>query len=714
MTGVAQKGPLTKTRISSFTEFQQIYGGYLTASELPQAVEGFFAQGAGGTLWIERVVHYTDITNAATKTSAAASLVPDLKTKGASGTVLSGNAEPYNLEPGETLLIKTDGGAPETVTFNASAAFAESDDETFDDIAVGDDLIVSIDGGTNQTIDFASGTFTLGAATAAEVAAIINSQLVGGSAVVAGLTKVRIRSDTRGTDSTVQVISVGSTANSPGDRLNFPTTLQVGGGNVGNIDAVTAAEAVTRINAGTTGLTAVVEGTRVRLTSDTTGASSSVQVTSASTALAFGFDNAIHSGLTGAPPIADTLEVDGKYDGAYANGLSVQVLAATSGRADEFNFKVLQSGLILEVFANLTMDSTKPNYAIAIVNSDVLGSRYITITDALAAGTVLERRPADGTFGTLSGGVDGLVGLVEADYIGDDASDTGLYAFDTVKDLSLIAVPGQASSFVHNQMVFYAETHREGLVFGVLDPPSDLSASAMAGYVQDTALLFQLSEHAAIFWPELIVSNPSTSIFGSATDITVAPSGYVMGVMARTDQLPGGIYVQPAGIDTGVLRFVKSVVNEETLDEKKRDLVYPANVNPINFGTQYYIDGARTLKGDGNFPSIAESRGVGFIRRSIQAGLEPFKFKPTDTEGRLGVDSQIRKFLRQEMNKGAFRSREESKAFLVDVGDQLNPPSVELSRRIIAKVGLATRRPAEFIDVFFSQDTRALDAELSA
>ncbi len=46
--------------------------------------------------------------------------------------------------------------------------------------------------------------------------------------------------------------------------------------------------------------------------------------------------------------------------------------------------------------------------------------------------------------------------------------------------------------------------------------------------------------------------------------------------------------------------------------------------------------------------------------------------------------------------------------------DQLNTPSVVFAGKLIARVGLATNKPAEFIILRISQDTRALEAELAA
>ena len=66
------------------------------------------------------------------------------------------------------------------------------------------------------------------------------------------------------------------------------------------------------------------------------------------------------------------------------------------------------------------------------------------------------------------------------------------------------------------------------------------------------------------------------------------------------------------------------------------------------------------------------------------------------------------------MNNGAFRSREPSKAFFVDVSDTLNTPSVIFAGKLIARVGLATSKPAEYVVLRLSQDVRGLEAELAA
>lgn len=239
----------------------------------------------------------------------------------------------------------------------------------------------------------------------------------------------------------------------------------------------------------------------------------------------------------------------------------------------------------------------------------------------------------------------------------------------------------------------------------------------MVQYVQSTAALLDLSEHAAIYWPRVKVLNPARSVLGPANTIVVPPAGIICGVYARTDGArPGGIYDPPAGIDKGRMLGVLGFETDEVLEEARRDLVYPKRINPLTTGPGLprYIDGSRTLAGRGNFPYIAERRGVIFIERSLKQGLQFARHK-NNTEGlRAQVRRTVTAFLLTQMNNGAFRSREPAKAFFVDVSDQLNTPSAIFAGKLIVRVGLATNKPAEFIVIRIRQDTRALETELAA
>src|ERR1043165_3870277 len=77
----------------------------------------------------------------------------------------------------------------------------------------------------------------------------------------------------------------------------------------------------------------------------------------------------------------DTLRVDGKWDGTYANDVRVVIAAAPSGSASEFNLSVEDGGLVREVFANVSMDPRRANYVEAIVNNLDRGPRLLAVSD---------------------------------------------------------------------------------------------------------------------------------------------------------------------------------------------------------------------------------------------------------------------------------------------------------------------------------------------
>jgi phage tail sheath protein FI len=406
------------------------------------------------------------------------------------------------------------------------------------------------------------------------------------------------------------------------------------------------------------------------------------------------------------------LRVKAQYAGSYGNRLEVEFTTASNGAAGFFNLTVFEDGSVRETFINVTLAATDARNVTTVVNDANTGSALIKVEQPSAANSFTTLPSAT----LLTGGTDGLTELSDADFIGSEPGKTGLRALDSVQSLSLLLVPGRATPAVHAAMLAYCEVARNGTVFAILDPPSGLSATAMVTYTSTTAALEGSSEFGAIYWPRIKILNPKKSVFGSASQIVAPPSGAIAGVYARTDSSRGGgVYDSPAGIEQGRLFEVLGFETDEVLQEAKRDLVYPHRINPLTTapGFPRYIDGCRTLKGSGNFPYIGERRGVIFIERSLKAALEFARHKNNTAALRAQVHRTITAFLITQMNNGAFRSTEPSKAFFVDVSDLLNPPAVIFAGKLIARVGLATNKPAEFVILRIAQDTRALEAELA-
>lgn len=700
--GVTERGPLnTPTLVTSFDEYQDYFGGYIADSELVHAVAGFF-ENEGQFIYIIRVVHFDDPTSETPGENSAAGTI-NLQTAATgptSGAVLGTEVEPFEFSAGDTLIFQIDGGGDDTATFDATAAIATgTNTETFT-LTDGWTLQFSVNGGTLQTVVFNTAEFVdIANATAAEVAAVIAAEATGVQvSVSAGA--VRITTDQIGAGA-----SITGFAGTAAAALGFSADAN-GTGDVQDIANVTAAEIKTVVEADVTGVTVTAVSGAVQIASNTTGTSSSVLVTAASTAdTKIGVDNATHSGTTGAA--VDTLQVDGKTHGSYANDLQILIEAATSGEVEEFNLTVLDDGLLVEIYANLSMVDTHDRYVEDIINAD---SNLITVTDLDASPT--SQRPANGTSSALTGGDDGLVGLVDADFGTAATSKVGLHSLDEVQDVNILIIPGQSTSVVQNGMITYCEDFRDGSMFAILDSPLGSSYTEVVTYFETTASLYELSEYGAAYWPRVKVQNPSTVVFGSVDSLVASPTGHIAGIYARTDAAKaGGIYDPPAGIEEGYISGIVGFETDQVLDSNKRDYVFPKRINILTTftGAPRHIDGSRTLKSSGNFPFVSQRRGAIFIEQSIKNGIEFARNKLNTAKLRRTIERTIRAFLIVQMKNEAFATKDPDTAFFVDFSEKLQ----DETNKIKGRVGLAFNDPAEFIIVRFSKDTRALEQSLA-
>lgn len=701
--GVTERGPFGPTLIQSFDTWVATFGGYTATADLTLAALGYFVNG-GATFWACRAVHMTNNTNPATRTSARAEI--DLTTTGAAtqGAVTGTNVEPFTLADGDTIKPKVDGAGAETATVHATAAARTGSGGTFPTLfAGGETLTFKVDDGVEQSI-----AFSVGAQSLADVIDELNPAVVGIYADES-TGELRLTTDRKGTGAKLEI--TGGTGRA---TLGLAIGSTSGTGNVADVRAVTAAELVAIVEGDTTAQALDVGGA-LRVLTPTVGAGGSIQIDATSTADdELGLDNSVHAGSAAGPGVMGTVKA--KTAGAFANTLSAVVAAASSGQSSEFNLSIVEGGIVLEVFPNLSTDPTAARYWQTYVNARSTGSDLVEIEDDLT-GVPPANRPTNGTY-ALAGGNDGLVGLADSDFIGSSAGPTGLYELDAVENLTILIVPGRATSAVHQAMLAYCETWREGQCFAILDPPAGMTAAEIVTYVRTTAAIKELSEFGAIYWPRVKILNPSPSVYSSDADgnIVVAPSGTIAGVYARTDSArPGGIYDPPAGIERGILYGVLGFESDEVLDKRKRGIVYPELINPLTTwaGVPRHIDGTRTLKSSGQFPTIAERRGVSYIERAIKLGLAFVRHSNNTRALRRRCHRTVTTFLLGEMGRGAFASEEPDRAFFVDFSDSLNPPSVVQSRTLRGRVGLATNKPIDWCVIGVSQDTRALDEQLA-
>lgn len=716
--GLSERGPMgVPTKTTSFQGWQRIFGGY-TANNLDtvEVVRGFF-EGGGKELWFVRTNHYATPGDPGTKTSAPGAIT--LQTAAGSptaGSVTGTNVGPFSLANGDTVIVNVDGGGNVTSTFNATAASRTSTNAGTYNLTDGWTLIFSVNGGTARTATFHTANFAdITAATPQEVVNVLLATIaqydMGGTASVS-TNHVKIQSNRLGTSSAVAV--TGGTAAS---TLGFTVASVSGTGDAANAAAVTVAELKTLIEADISGLTVSNSGGAVKISSNTTGGSSSIVVSASSTMDdELGLDNATHTGTAGAA--VDTLTFTAE-DGSYSGDITVRVSDPTSGAAADFNLAFLRDGQVVQTFANANMAPTSPRYVLTLVNgNNTLG---ITVTDELAAVASPGNLPASGTSTAFTGGDDGLVSLTDTDFSGAVTGNgrTGLRAFDGTDAITLLSIPQRCTASVQSAMVTWCDITMGQRVFAIPDPPAGLSEDEVVEFVETTAALLGSTEMAAYYWPRVKVASPNADLYG-ADNVVIPPSGDIAAAYARTDaQKPvGGAFRHPAGLSVQLPR-VLGLENDAVLELTTREKIFPKRINPISREsdaagnqTPFFLDGARVLKENGQFPHVGSSRGVQIVAKSLRSGLAFARHQNNTPSLRQSCADATELFMSQVTKSGLLASVKDEEAFIIDFGDGLNPPSAK--NRVNGAVGIATVEPTEFVDVEISNDERALDAELAA
>lgn len=697
LTGVTFKGPVGQVTgpYGSWSGFKKIYGGLITTSYAPVTVWGIMRAPRGlKRLYFTRVTKFTDPDDYTTTIAlkGLANLSGNVVAATA-GAVTSGNVGPFNLETGQTLDIHCDedGSGPDTATFTATAGRLVGG--AFGVVTAGDIVFKTDSDPDNQTVTFAGGE------TVAQVAQLVNDNVTGFKAIVVGAATVDFEADTEGTDSRIEIVS--DTTGTAAEIGHVSPSVNTGTGNVGNIDAVTYAEAKVIIEAAVvnpvTGVTVTEEtGGEITITSNTTGASSSIQVEATSTATGFGFDNLLHSGAAGSSQTV--VVINSKYYGDHT--LTVDVEDPTDGEATHYKVKVYQAGELVETWDDLPADSG----ADAIVNDADVGSTWIELVDQ-----GLATRPVNVSGSSVAGGDDGLTGIGDADYIGDAGSRSTRLLPDYI---ALRAIPGWATAIVQPDLVNWCE---ETNSFAVLGGAFGLTVAGVRTYVKTTAGLKGLSEYGAFYWPNVYLANPDKDVYGDADQILVNSEGPVLAAIIVQDSKPGGVHEAAGGLENGRLWGVTDIETEAVYDEVERDKLYPDRINIIHHdatGEPFYIDGSRTLASGGPFPSIGESRGVIFITETIRQYADPKRHQNITLRLLAEIRNVSELFLRKQADLGAFFTADPARAFYVDTSENVNPASERAKHVLHVVLGLNKAEPAEWIVLEVTKDTRALFEEL--
>jgi len=420
----------------------------------------------------------------------------------------------------------------------------------------------------------------------------------------------------------------------------------------------------------------------------------------------------------------NTLTVTGLYYGALGNRISIAIQDASNGEASKFDLLVYLDGVLVdgEWYKNLSMYDSDATYVEDVINSASTRSRYIRVTDldvgSALYGIALDQRPENATATLLTGGDDGLTGLVTADYQGSASDRTGLHALTPASDGDLLIVPDDTSTTLQNAAIAYCATEKQGKMTFIPDPPASSDKDAI---IVQAAALTASECRTAIPWPRIKIANPDTSIYGVSDDITVPPSGRYCGRISKNTQTEKTKqWTQPSNEIYGLLEGAVGIEMAEVLEPTVRDYVTDYLVNPIVAGTRdtdgnygVWVDDCQLGKVTGNFVSVGEQVGVAALRKTFEAYMQRHRTQGNTENRRREIEAAFEAELLKWTAAEAFASTNASEAFYVNVdpeGLSLNNAVVRDAQQLRILVGLATARPARFVTIIFTRDNRAVES----
>jgi phage tail sheath protein FI len=382
--------------------------------------------------------------------------------------------------------------------------------------------------------------------------------------------------------------------------------------------------------------------------------------------------------------------------------IEVEVLPATSEDAPEGTFTVrVRSGEQQELYENVTLGRAKSSRN--VVDTVNQASKLVTIIEAQSAGTLADRAPTFGAYRLMGLDSNVLPALQVTNFSGDASERTGIAGLEIAEDATMICCPDLMSAFEAGaldrtgvkavQTAMIAHCERMGDRMAILDPLPDLSPQEVKKW-RESETNYD-SQFAALYYPWITVAGPD------GKPIQVPPCGHLAGVYARSDNTVG-VHKAPANeVVTGALDVAKQITKGE------QDTLNPVGINCIRSftGRGIRVWGARTLSSDPAWRYINVRRLFNFVEKSIERGTQWVVFEPNDPDLWARVRRDVGLFLRNVWRSGALFGNTPGEAFFVKCDAELNPPEVRDVGQLVIEVGLAAKKPAEFVIFRLSQFT---------
>lgn len=288
-----------------------------------------------------------------------------------------------------------------------------------------------------------------------------------------------------------------------------------------------------------------------------------------------------------------------------------------------------------------------------------------------------------------------------------NAYDDIFAAFEKVRDISILSLPGQAWDSTTEQSIIdaavaHAEKMRSRMV--IIDPPEGTELRTEKA-VND--LGFKPKTYSVVYYPWAKVANPFYNAErnpGVPSTLLVAPSGFAAGMWSKIDGRRG-VWKAPAGVETSLLGVAGL---QYPVEDGEQDSLNPLGVNCFRkmpgFGP--VIWGSRTLatKADPEWRYVPIRRTAIMIEQSIYNGIQWAVFEPNNHNLWASLRANIGSFMDGLFRAGAFQGEKASDAYFVrcGLGDTMTQGDIDRGQ-VIVIVGFAPLKPAEFVIVRIQQ-----------
>ncbi len=662
---ITQRGvPNRPVRITEFKKFTERYGSYFAGGLGAYLVDGFFKNG-GQNVYVNRIV---------ANNAQPASIM--LRDAGPADTLsvdagYRGNEDPGTWGNDLYLRVEASSGAASRIQETAAASIQSANPlPAATDLTGGTTLTIVIDGAAAATaIDIVAGDFPDPAnATSAQIRDAINSHT---SDLVASLANT----------GELVLTSTGSIATLRQDTntatTNGWTGLQVTVANATLGFAVMAAPQM-----GTPAARAVNQTRLAQVDGFKVG--DAVRITDGA--------QSAFAKLVRVVPLTGLIEWTPNIANIAAY-TPFQMVVSTV----EFDLAVAKGGTdaedILETWTGLSMETDVSNYAPAVINDEIKGSKYITVTNEASGNGVGVDVPAAQAFTRFDPGLDGVPTI--NDFVGNSAQRTGFYAFDPY-DVQLVCCERSDPAIITGALGYCAG--RADCMFIGAVPEGYVAAGQATAFGQ----AFQGKKvYGALYGPYIKILDPIG--VGANPVKFIPPVGHIAGVYARIETARG-IHKAPAGDEANVVGALD--VAYRLSDAEHTDLVKNGGVNGVRAvpGVGIVVDASRTLSTDTRWLYVNVRLLFNYVKSSLRQGLTWVRQEPnTDRLWSLVKYNSVTPFLKGLWRQGAFGAGAPAEVFTVICDASNNPPAEVDQGNFRVEIYFYPSKPAETIIIIVGQ-----------